>query len=231
MGSATIPGGFLLAIEGIDGAGKSLQARAVAEVLERRGLRCVLTREPTHGPWGQRLRDSFTQGRLAPADELHAFLEDRRQHVAEVIRPSLDAGRIVLTDRYYFSTVAYQGARGFDPEELLRQNEAIAIEPGLLILIDLPPELGLSRVTARGSTANSFETQAQLARSRAIFNSIRKPYLRRIDGHRPPVEIRDEILLNLSEAVAARLAGDARWPVRDRLNACLALHGAPACPD
>ncbi|HRZ34937.1 MAG TPA: dTMP kinase, partial [Candidatus Paceibacterota bacterium] len=110
-----IPGGFLLAIEGIDGAGKSVQAKAVAAVLLARGLDVVLTREPTRGPWGQLLRESAAKGRLSPADELKAFIEDRKQHVAELIRPSLEAGRIVITDRYYFSTVAYQGARGFNP--------------------------------------------------------------------------------------------------------------------
>jgi dTMP kinase len=201
---STIPGGFLLAIEGIDGTGKSTQAKAVAGALERRGLEVVLTREPTNGPWGRKLRESAATGRLSPAEELHAFLEDRTQHVRELIRPSLEAGRVVITDRYYFSTVAYQGARGFDPDDLMRRNEAIAIEPHLLVLIDLDPETSLSRIGRRDGAGNEFETLAQLRRSREIFLGIRKPYLVRLDGRLSTGELEAEILVAFDRAVAAR---------------------------
>jgi dTMP kinase len=201
---STIPGGFLLAIEGIDGTGKSTQAKAVAGELERRGLEVVLTREPTNGPWGRKLRESAATGRLSPAEELHAFLEDRTQHVRELIRPSLEAGRVVITDRYYFSTVAYQGARGFDPDDLMRRNEAIAIEPHLLVLIDLDPEISLSRIGRRDGAGNEFETLAQLRRSREIFLGIRKPYLVRLDGRLSTGELEAEILVAFDRAVAAR---------------------------
>ncbi len=222
----TIPGGFLLAIEGIDGAGKSVQAKAVAAVLLARGLDVVLTREPTRGPWGQLLRESAAKGRLSPADELKAFIEDRKQHVAELIRPSLDAGGIVITDRYYFSTVAYQGARGFDPEDLLRRNEAIAIEPHLLILLDIDPAVGLARIGHRDGAANEFETLATLTRSRDIYLSIRKPYVVRLGGTAPPDEIRDRILFALGRAVLERLHLETGLTPRQRLDASLALHGS-----
>lgn len=202
---STIPGGFLLAIEGIDGTGKSTQAKAVAGELERRGLEVVLTREPTNGPWGRKLRESAATGRLSPAEELHAFLEDRTQHVRELIRPSLEAGRVVITDRYYFSTVAYQGARGFDPGDLMRRNEAIAIEPHLLVLIDLDPEVSLSRIGRRDGAGNEFETLAQLRRSREIFLGIRKPYLIRLDGRLSAGELEAEILAAFDRTVAVRL--------------------------
>ena len=202
----TIPGGFLLALEGIDGAGKSVQAQAVAAALAARGFDVVLTREPTDGPWGRRIRESAVTGRMSPADELNAFLEDRKQHVAELIRPSLTAGKVVITDRYYFSTVAYQGARGFDPAELLRLNEAFAIEPHLLVILDLTPEQALARVGRRDGRANEFETLAQLTRTREIFHALDKPYLVRIDGTREPAEVRDAILAAVDQALAARQA-------------------------
>jgi len=223
----TLPGGFLLAIEGIDGAGKSVQARGVAAVLETRGLEVVLTREPTDGPWGRRIRESAVAGRLSPADELNAFVEDRKQHVRELIRPSLEAGKIVVTDRYYFSTVAYQGARGFDPAELLRLNEEFAVEPHLLVLIQLTPEQALARVGIRDGKANEFETLAQLSRTRQIFDSIEKPYALRLDGTHAIAESQDEILFALSRAVAHRLADDAGLSARERLAALLTFHGAP----
>jgi len=226
-----LPGGFLLALEGIDGAGKSFQAQAVASVLAARGLEVVLTREPTRGPWGQLLRESASKGRLSPADELHAFLEDRKQHVAEVIRPSLEAGKLVITDRYYFSTVAYQGARGFNPDDLLRLNESIAIEPHLLVVVDVEPAVGLARVGHRDGAANEFETLAQLNRSRDIFRSLRKPYLVWLDGTARPNEIRDQILFALGRAVMERLELRADLTPRQRLDASLALHGADSLPD
>ena len=222
-----LPGGFLLAIEGIDGAGKSFQAQAVARVLEDRGLDVVLTREPTQGRWGRLLRESMTKGRLSPADELNAFLEDRKEHVRDLIRPALAAGRIVITDRYYFSTVAYQGAAGFDPQELLRLNEAIALEPHLLVLIDLDPAVSLARIGRRDGRTNEFETLGQLQRSRDIFLGLRKPYLLTLDGTASPGDLRDRILYELGRALVARLESEPLLTAREKLEACLAFHGAP----
>ncbi len=226
-----LPGGFLLAIEGIDGAGKSVQARAVGGALAARGLDVVQTREPTNGPWGRRLRESAATGRLSPADELNAFLEDRKQHVAELIRPSLAAGKVVITDRYYFSTVAYQGARGFDPAELLRMNEAIAIEPHLLVLVDLDPATSLARIGHRDGNANEFETVAQLGRSRDIFLAIQKPYLLVLDGRRTPDELRDEILFAFGRAALERIAANASLSPAEKLAASLAVFGAEPPPE
>lgn len=224
--SFPFPGGFFLVIEGIDGAGKSTQADTVAQVLSARGLNVVRTGEPTDGPWGRRIRASATEGRMSPEEEVHAFIEDRKQHVAERIRPGLAAGRVIISDRYYFSTVAYQGARGFDPEELMRRNEAFAIEPHLLILIDLPPEVGLARVGLRDGRANEFETLNQLTRSREIFRAIKKPYLERLDGQLSREALRDQTLFAFGLAAMRRLAGQAHLSAAQRLEASLRLHGA-----
>jgi dTMP kinase len=129
--------------------------------------------------------------------------------VAELIRPSLDAGKVVITDRYYFSTVAYQGARGFDPAELLRRNEAIAVEPQLLVLIDLDPETSLARIGNRDGQANEFETRAQLTRTREIFLNLRKPYLVRFDGNLSPAQLTAAILAAADGALANRLPAQA----------------------
>lgn len=211
----TIPGGFLLALEGIDGAGKSVQARAVGAALEARGLSVVLTHEPTQGPWGRLLRESATRGRLAPAEELEAFLKDREQHVREVIRPGLAAGRVVITDRYYFSTVAYQGARGLDPAELLRRNEAFAPEPHLLVLLDLDPAAGRARIGQRDGRTNQFEQLAELERVRVIFLALQKPYLLRLDATRPAAELTAEILAAVDRALSVRGLSPALKAVAD----------------
>src|SRR5689334_18751024 len=116
--------GFLLVIEGIDGAGKSTLQRQLAEWCRGAGLQVITSREPTDGPHGRALRESARSGRLALQDELDLFLKDRREHVETLIRPALERGDVVILDRYYFSTAAYQGARGLDPAEIIQANEA-----------------------------------------------------------------------------------------------------------
>jgi dTMP kinase len=198
--------GFLIAIEGIDGSGKSSQARLVQERLQARKLSVISTKEPTTGLWGQMLRDSSSTGRLSLEEEVEAFIKDRKEHVETVINPALREGQIVIVDRYYFSTMAYQGARGMDPEALRRRNEMFAPEPDLLVIIDIDPELGLKRIKTRGDRANLFEKTASLKRARAIFNAIRKPYSFRLDGTQEPGTVTDLIVRQFCAMYAERIA-------------------------
>jgi dTMP kinase len=185
--------GFFVVFEGVDGAGKSTQARRLGEQLTARGETVVLSREPTMGQYGKQLRASAQTGRLSIEEELELFLKDRREHVEKLILPRLRAGDVVIVDRYYFSTAAYQGARGLDPQELMRRNEEFAPEPDLLLMFDLPVEDGLTRVRSRGDKADHFEQVEQLRRVREIFLSIEKPYLVKVDARRTPEVIAEEI--------------------------------------
>lgn len=195
--------GLFIAIEGIDGTGKSTQAKRLGEWLASQGREVVLSREPTAGPWGTKVRESAATGRLSPEDELLYFLNDRRQHVEELIAPSLAAGKVVILDRYYFSTMAYQGARGFDPAEIRSKNETFAPVPDLLLIMDLDVDVALARIGSRGDTANEFEKRENLERCREIFLSLRdEPFVRVIDT----VGTLDEVELRIREAVAASLA-------------------------
>ena len=181
--------GVLIAFEGIDGAGKTTQARRLQERLLRGGCDVLATKEPTDGRWGALIRASATNGRLPADEELAAFMADRREHVSEVIRPALEAHKVVIIDRYYFSTAAYQGARGMDFERLLAENEEFAPQPHLLFLLDVDPIVGLSRVRKRGDEANLFEREAELASSAAIFRRIERPYLHKLDAGLPIAEL------------------------------------------
>jgi dTMP kinase len=182
--------GLLIVIEGIDGTGKSTQARHLAEWLVAQGREVVLSREPTDGPWGAQLRASAATGRLSPEDELRYFLNDRRQHVAETISPALAAGKVVILDRYYFSTMAYQGARGFDPAEIRRLNEQFAPVPDLLLILDIDVNMALQRIGSRGDSANAFEQRENLQRCREIFLSLKdEPFTRVIDSSGTPDEV------------------------------------------
>jgi dTMP kinase len=194
--------GFFIVIEGIDGTGKSTQARRLGDWLMARGREVVLSREPTDGPWGTKLRESAATGRLSPEAELEYFLKDRRQHVEELIAPSLAAGKVVILDRYYFSTMAYQGARGIDPQEIRRKNEAFAPQPDLLLIIDLDVDSALTRIGARGDTANEFEKRENLIRCREIFLSLgEEPFARVIPSHGTLDEVASELRKVVSEMI------------------------------
>jgi len=168
-----MPTGLFIVIEGIDGTGKSTQSRRLGEWFSRHGREVVLSREPTDGPWGKKIRETASTGRLSPQDELECFLKDRQQHVEELIKPALAAGKVVILDRYYFSTMAYQGARGFDPQEIRKRNEAFAPVPDLLLILDLEVDAALERIGVRGDTANEFEKRENLECCREIFLSLK----------------------------------------------------------
>jgi dTMP kinase len=206
-GSHHFPG-YLIAIEGIDGAGKSTLADLVQNLLIAKKFRVIRSKEPTTGPWGRMLRDSALTGRLSLEEEVEAFIKDRKEHVATLIIPALREGQVVLLDRYYFSTMAYQGARGVDPNELMRRNETFAPEPDLLVLLDVEPRLGLERIRARGDRANQFEKTGTLEKAREIFNSIQKPYLLRLDGAQRPQVSLDLIALRFLAILEERAAAN-----------------------
>lgn len=187
--------GFFIVIEGIDGTGKSTQVKNLGAWFEKQGREVVLSREPTNGPWGRKLRESAATGRLSPEDELQYFLNDRRQHVEELIKPALADGNVVILDRYYFSTMAYQGARGFDPVEIRRLNEAFAPVPDLLLILDLDVDTAHQRIGHRGDGTNEFEKRESLEKCREIFLSLKdEPFVRVVDASGGLNEVSSNIL-------------------------------------
>jgi dTMP kinase len=166
---AFIDGGFLVAVEGIDGAGKTTVATMLSQLCGERGLLCGYSKEPTSLKWGQMLRKSASEGRLTLEDEIHYFVEDRKEHVQRSIKPTLDAKGVFIVDRYYWSTAAYQGARGAEVDSIIQINEAFAPKPDLILLLDIEPAKGLDRIRKRGDIPNEFEKLEALQRSREIF--------------------------------------------------------------
>ena len=188
--------GTLIVFEGIDGCGKSTQLRRAAESLTDRGLDIVVTREPTEGRWGRRIREMARSGDgVAPEIELEWFFEDRREHMREIVEPALAAGHIVLSDRSYISTVAYQGARGLDPTKILTKSEAEFARPDLILLFELSAEEGLARVHERGGEGEPvFENLDFLERVAAVFETLEIDGLQRIDASRSENEIAAQVL-------------------------------------
>ncbi|MGD0814535.1 MAG: dTMP kinase [Verrucomicrobiota bacterium] len=216
--------GFLIAIEGIDGAGKTTQAHFVQCALQARKLAVTRTKEPTTGHWGQVLRDSALTGRLTLEEEVEHFIKDRRDHVETTINPELAEGHIVIVDRYYFSNMAYQGARGMDPEEIMNRNELFAPEPDLLVVLDIEPKLGLERIKTRGDRVTHFEKTNTLKKAREIFLGIKKPYLYRLDARQEPEVLKDLIVRQFSAIYAENIARS-NSSQHEKLNATLSLFG------
>jgi len=173
---------FLLVIEGIDGAGKTTLAASIAAEMRRCGIAVAASKEPTQGKFGQQLRQTAATGRIAPREELALLLLDRREHIENLVGPALQERSIVILDRYYFSNAAYQGSEGLDPEAIIEMNETFAPRADLVLLLDVPPSVGLSRISFRGDLANQFEKPDTLAVCRSIFNSMNRPEIRKIDA-------------------------------------------------
>ena len=190
--------GMLIAFEGIDGTGKSTQLLQLGRYLKEKGCRVVMTREPSDGPYGRKIRELFVNRReVELAEELELFIKDRRLHVQEVIEPALRQDSIVLTDRYYFSTAAYQGAEGCDPEDIFKKN-SFAPEPDAVFLLTIDPALSLERIRSlRGETPNDFEQEEKLARVAELFGSFSHPFIRRIDASGTLEEVQRAIRLEM----------------------------------
>jgi dTMP kinase len=145
--------------EGGDGTGKTTQIRALENYLTQRGRACLVTREPGDNSLGKLIRQILLEvgeHEVAPSTELFLYLADRAQHVNELIRPALAAGKIVLCDRFTDSTLAYQGyGRGIDLKLLQQLNDLAdaGVRPDLTFLLDCPVALGLSRTSQRQSEA------------------------------------------------------------------------------
>lgn len=185
---------MFIVLEGIDGTGKSTQVSLLAEALRELGREVITSKEPTDGPHGTRLRQSAALGRLSPQEELDLFHRDRREHIQNLIQPALDRGAVVILDRYYFSTMAYQGIRGFDPAEIRRINEEFAPIPDLVFILELDLETALSRIGVRDGQANEFEQREALQKCHEVFATLQDEFIHRIDASKAPAEVHKAIM-------------------------------------
>ncbi|MFJ4397714.1 dTMP kinase [Pseudomonas sp. NPDC089396] len=174
--------GLFITLEGPEGAGKSTNRDYLAARLREHGLDVVLTREPGGTPLAEKVRELL----LAPSDEVMAadtelllVFAARAQHLAEVIRPALAKGAVVLCDRFTDATYAYQGGgRGLSVARIAALEQFVQgdLRPDLTLVFDLPVEVGLARAAARGRL-DRFEQEGQ-----AFFEAVRQAYLQRAQG-------------------------------------------------
>lgn len=188
--------GCLLVIEGIDGAGKSTQVRMLAKRLRQLGMEVAVFREPTRGKWGRKVRAlAKTKKALNPKEELELFILDRQENVLRNIIPSLSSGRVVILDRYYFSTMAYQGARGIDPQIIRRRNETFAPRPEGVFILSLPAAQGVSRIQKRRQQDLLFEREKYLRKVESIFRKIKGRGIYHLDAAQAKEKIHQAIFL------------------------------------
>ena len=195
-------------MEGIDGAGKTSVAALLAQYCGERGIACVLSKEPTSLRWGRELRKSASEGRLTLEQELELFRKDREMHVAGTIRPALEQRHVVIVDRYYWSTAAYQGARGADPQAVVADHESFAPRPDVFLLLDVPVAQGLERIRRRGDEPNDFEKAAGLERARQIFRDLAQQspgHSLLVDASGTARDVSRRCLAKMQELAAAKL--------------------------
>ena len=198
--------GWLIAFEGIDGAGKTTQVDLLADALREEGRVVHTTREPTDGKYGSRIRQLSSQAApLSLEEELDLFIEDRKEHIRELIAPALARGEVVISDRYYLSSVAYQGARGLSPADLLARNEALFPPPTAAILLEVSADRGLDRVRTRGESRNlAYERADFLTQVVEIYAGLDRPYLVRVPGDDPPAVVHEAVLRALAPLIRPR---------------------------
>lgn len=194
---------LFITLEGPEGAGKTTNRTWLAEQLEAMGHSLVLTREPGGTPLAEQIRDLLLDCHNEPVatdTELLLMFAARAQHLSQVIRPALEAGQIVLCDRFTDASYAYQGAGRGVPEQRIAQLEQFVqgdLRPDLTLLFDLPVEVGMQRAQARGRL-DRFEQEQQ-----DFFQAVRQGYLQRaalepqrfivLDASRPLVEVQQQL--------------------------------------
>jgi len=199
--------GRFLSFEGIDGSGKSTQARRLADTLRAMGHDVILTREPGGSPGAEEIRHLVLEGepdRWSAMTELLLFTAARRDHLEKTILPALKAGHIVISDRFADSTRMYQGLRGGLSAETDRLHDTvIGVEPDVTLLIDIDPQVGLSRAQSRGGEQRFEDMGLSLQRQmRDGFLALAQaPRFRVIDGAHDP----DTVAANVLTAVLDHL--------------------------
>jgi dTMP kinase len=189
-----------MVFEGIDGSGKTTQSIKLKEYLMKKNFEAVWFREPSDSKWGQEIRklarknDSVSQKK-----ELDLFLKDRKWNVNHNLKPALKKNKIVILDRYFYSTICYQGARGFNPEEIFSANIKFAPLPDLIFLIDIEVDIALKRIKKnRSEISELFEREEFLREVRRLYLNLNFPNLKKINGNQTIDEIFKEILLHLN---------------------------------
>jgi dTMP kinase len=171
---------MFIALEGIDGSGKGTHCRLLNRWIREKGFDTYLTKEPTDGPIGRLLRKFLKTGGLDSKTEALLFAADRSEHLKDIIS-KLREGKVVITERYFFSSIAYQGAADVSIDWIMEINK-FAPMPDLVLYLDITPEEAIRRISTKNSLRSSvrereyFEKKEFLGKVRAIYLELAKKY-------------------------------------------------------
>lgn len=184
--------GVFICVEGIDGSGKTTQAHILVEALKKEGFEAVYTTEPSNGVFGKMLRKHILEGsrRVPVVVEAVLFAVDRFDHIESEVKPLLKRGKIVVSDRYVYSSIAYQGALSLSKKWLKEINNR-AIKPDLSIFIDVPPEIVIGRINRQRSVMETLQTQKRVRE--AYLKLVEEEDLLVIDGASSKKEVAERI--------------------------------------
>lgn len=179
-------------IEGLDGCGKTTQTRLLVERLRQKGYDAMYTTEPTHGEIGEFIKEYCLHGgrRVSSVVEALLFAADRFEHVEKIVVPSISRGKLVVTDRYVYSSLAYQGAAGLDLDWIKEMNKYV-MSPDLALFIDVEPETVVQRLKHNKSVMENLDTQRRV--QEVYLRFVEKGELIKIDGNRSKQEVADDI--------------------------------------
>ncbi len=195
MKSNPYPGKFIV-IEGLDGSGQTTQAALLKDFLEGNSYEVVLTKEPTmESEAGRKIRAILNEKEKIESSKLQElFTQDRKNHLENLVVPALKKGKVVISDRYCFSTFAFGASDSLSLEQLISSNEQFLL-PDVTIILRVSPGICIERIEKRGEHKTLFEKEKKLARVWQTYAVLpeRFPNLYIVDGERPREEIFDEI--------------------------------------
>ena len=206
--------GYFITFEGVEGCGKSTQAKLLAEYLKQKGYKVLLTREPGGPKISEKIRDILLDAdnkEMLPETELLLYMASRSQHTGEWIIPALSKDFIVISDRYYDSTIAYQGAArsiNLDVIKRITDYATYGLTPDITFLIDIPAELGLSRIAPNEADRLEKESLDFHKKVRNGFLSLSKQQRERffvINGEKSIKDISDIIVNEINKKIKEKL--------------------------
>ena len=185
--------GFFICLEGLDGSGKTTHSKKLVQNLKNEGFEAIYTTEPSRGELGTFIREIVLEGkkRIPRVLEAILFAIDRVEHLENVVKPLLNEGKIVVSDRSVYSSLAYQGSTELDIDWIKEINR-FAISPDLGIYIDVPPEIVVKRIRRKKSVMERLETQKKVRDVYMKF--VKNGELKTINGNRFKAEVKQSIL-------------------------------------
>jgi dTMP kinase len=209
---------MFITLEGIEGSGKTTQIGRLVKYLEARQIECVATRQPGGTPIGETIRSILldpANSALKPMTELLLYMADRAQHIFELIKPCLEAGKTVVCDRYFDATLVYQGfARGLNIEMIGQLHKLLFddLKPDVTLLLDLSPQLGLERAWQQLNTGQRSGDESRFeAETVAFHEKVRAGYLElaRLEPDRfriiDAAQTQDQVFAGISKVVSSLL--------------------------